>query len=284
MEIEAANGLHHIWEWPVALHFVLSALVGGLIGIAGFSRIIDKDKLAKIATYAAFPILAVDLLVLWLDLTRGFRAFWLFLSFRVTAAISWGSWALLLTGLVTVIYIADYLDYIELTDFADNFVSWSSIILALAVTTYTGAMLTSSMAAMPLVSSMLLAPLFAVSAVAMAGGLLELLHIERTVSSWVLTIASVSSAVLFGFYIGELYGGTQAVQGAYSHLISNYGLVWWLTIGLGFGLPAILGVFWMSSQTRREKFICCVTKAVAIFSLFGGVGIRFVLLMAGQGH
>ena len=91
MEIEVANNLTHIWEWPVALHFVLSALVGGLIGIAGFSKLVKRDNLAKVATLIGFPLLAVDLLVLWLDLTRGFRAFWLFLSFRVTAAISWGS-------------------------------------------------------------------------------------------------------------------------------------------------------------------------------------------------
>lgn len=284
MEIAIANGVQHIWEWPVALHFVLSALVGGLVGIAGFSRLINRGRVAKVATYIAFPVLVVDLLVLWLDLTRGFRAFWLFLSFRVTAAISWGSWALLLTALVTVIYLADYFGYIELSHLADNVVNWSAIGLAVAVTTYTGAMLTSSMAAMPLASSMLLAPLFAVSAIAMAGGLLELINVERTISAWVLTVSSVSSAILFGFYVGELYGGTLPSQEAYSHLVGNYGLMWWLIIGFGFALPAVLAVAWMTSQTRRAKLICCVTKAVALFSLFGGVGIRFVLLMAGQGH
>ncbi|MEF8799278.1 MAG: NrfD/PsrC family molybdoenzyme membrane anchor subunit, partial [Candidatus Bipolaricaulota bacterium] len=162
--------------------------------------------------------------------------------------------------------------------------NWSAIALSIAITTYTGAMLTSSMAAMPLASSMLLAPLFSTSAIAMAGGLLELANVERPVSAWVLTIATALSAILFGFYVGELYGGTLAVQEAYNHLIENYGFIWWLTIGLGFGLPAILGIFWMTSQTHRERLICCVTKAVAIFSLFGGVSIRFVLLFAGQGH
>ncbi len=284
MEIEVANNLTHIWEWPVALHFVLSALVGGLVGIAGFSRLVDKDRLARVATLTAFPILIIDLLVLWLDLTRGLRAFWLFLSFRVTAAISWGSWALLLTSIVTIIYLADFYGYIELSQMTNNVISWSAIGLSIAVTTYTGAMLTSSMAAMPLASSMLLAPMFAVSALAMAGGLLELFNVERNISAWVLTFASVASAILFGFYIGELYGGTLAVREAYNHLIHNYGFIWWLTIGLGFGLPALLAVFWMTSQTQRKKLICCLTKAVAIFSLFGGVGIRFVLLMAGQGH
>lgn len=284
MEIEVANGLGHIWEWPVGLHFVLSALVGGLVGIAGFSRLVDKDRLAKVATYIAFPVLIVDLLVLLLDLTRSFRAFWLFLNFRVTAAISWGSWALLLTSLVMVVFIADYFGYIGLSRTADNLVNWSGIGLSVAVTTYTGAMLTTSMAAMPLASSMLLAPLFAVSALAMAGGLLELASVERTISPWVLTIATVASAIMFGFYLGELYGGPLAVQEAYSHLIANYGFIWWLTVGLGFGLPAILAVFWMASQTQKDRLICCIPKAVALMSIFGGVGVRFVLLIAGQGH
>jgi len=284
MDIATANGLAHIWEWPVALHFVLSALVGGIVGVTGIASLVGRGRLIKITTLITFPLLVVDLLVLWLDLTRGFRAFWLFLSFRVTAAISWGSWALLLTSLVVLVYIADYFGYIELSRTIENGLAWLAIGLSVAVTTYTGAMLTTSMAAMPLVSSMLLAPMFTATAVAMAGAVLELLNVDRKISSWTLAAGSVSSAILFGFYLGEIYGGPLAVQEAYNHLIGNFGFVWWLMVGLGFGLPAVLAVIWMTTQTQRERLVCCVTKAVAVLSLFGGVGIRFVLLMAGQGH
>lgn len=281
MDIGVANELGHLWEWPVGLHFVLSALVGGLLGIGGLSHLLNRKSVARVAIFTSLPILALDLLALWLDLTRMWRVFWLFLSFRVTAAISWGSWSLLLAGVVTVLYIAAYIGFIRPSERIMDGLAWSLIGLSVAVTSYTGAMLSTSMAARPLWSSMLLAPFFFASAIAMAGGLLEIFNAGEKIPSWILAISTVGGAILLGFYIGELYGGTLAVQEAFNHLTNNYRLIWWLTVGLGFGLPSFASLWWMFSQNRK---IWGFTKAIALLSLFGGASIRFVILMAGQVH
>lgn len=281
MEIGIANGLGHLWEWPAGLHFVLSALVGGLIGIGGLAHLLNKKSVARVAIFTSLPILAFDLLALWLDLTRMWRFFWLFLNFRVTAAISWGSWALLLTGVITIFYFTAYIGIIKPSERVVDGLAWALIGLSIVVTSYTGAMLTTTMAARPLWSSMLLAPLFFASAIAMAGGLLEIFNTGKNVPSWVLGISTVTGAILLGFYVGELYGGTLPTQEAFSNLINSYGVIWWLTVGLGFGLPSFVSIWWMVSKRRR---IWGFTKAIALLSLFGGVGLRFVLLVAGQGH
>ena len=67
MEIGIANELGHVWEWPLGLHFVLSALVAGLSAIAGIAHLMDRKGLAKTAVFFAFPILIVDLLSLILE-------------------------------------------------------------------------------------------------------------------------------------------------------------------------------------------------------------------------
>ncbi|MEF8799406.1 MAG: NrfD/PsrC family molybdoenzyme membrane anchor subunit [Candidatus Bipolaricaulota bacterium] len=281
MDIGIANDLGHLWEWPVGLHFVLSALVGGLLGIGGLSHLLNKKSVARVAIFISLPLLALDLLALWLDLTRMWRVFWLFLNFRVTAAISWGSWSLLLAGVVTLLYIAAYIGFIRPSERTMDGFAWALIVLSIAVTSYTGAMLSTSMAARPLWSSMLLAPLFFASAIAMGAGLLEIFNTGEKVPSWILGISTVGGAILLGFYIGELYAGTLAVQEAFNTLTKNYRLIWWITVGLGFGLPSFASFWWMFSQKRR---IWGLTKGIALLSLFGGTSIRFVLLMAGQVH
>ena len=82
MEIEVANQLGHMWEWPLGLHFVLSALVAGLSTIAGIAHLRGRAGLTKAAVFFAFPVLAVDLLSLVLDLGKMWSAFWLFLNFK----------------------------------------------------------------------------------------------------------------------------------------------------------------------------------------------------------
>ncbi len=284
MDLAAANDIG-LWHWPVGLHFVLSAMVGGLIGLGGLAHLLKKESLAHAAIFTSIPVLGLDLLALWLDLTSRWSVFWLFLNFRVTSAISWGSWSLLLSGVVAVIYIAVFIGFIrppkQLEGKVENWLASALIFLSLAVTSYTGAMFSTSSAARPLWSSMILAPMFFASALAMAGGFMELFNAGEKVPSWVLAISTIAAAVMLGLYIGELYAGTYLVRGALSNLLSNFGLIWWLTVGLGFGVPALMGTWWLLSERRR---IWGTTKIIALLSLFGGVGIRFVLLMAGQGH
>ncbi|MFP3953409.1 MAG: NrfD/PsrC family molybdoenzyme membrane anchor subunit [Candidatus Acetothermia bacterium] len=280
MDLATVNDIG-LWHWPVGLHFVLSAMVGGLIGLGGLAHLLNKKSLAHAAIFTSIPVLALDLLALWLDLTSRWHVFWLFLNFRVTSAISWGSWSLLLSGVVAVIYIAAFIGFIRPPEKVENWLASALILLSLAVTSYTGAMFSTSSAARPLWASMILAPMFFASALAMAGGFMEIFNAGDKIPSWVLAVSTLAAAVMLGFYIGELYAGTYLVRGGLYNLLHNYGLLWWLTVGLGFGVPSIMGTWWLLTQRRR---VWGTTKIIGLLSLFGGVGLRFVLLMAGQGH
>ena len=182
MEIGIANELGHVWEWPLGLHFVLSALVAGLSVIAGIAHLTDRKSLAKAAVFFAFPILIVDLLALILDLGKMWSVYWLYLNFNVTSAISWGTWSLTLAAVCLFGYNIDYFKIFPLPKRILNLLAWLLIGSSVVVGTYTGAMFASCLQSVPLWCSMIIAPLFFASAVAMGAALLELFKFGEKIS------------------------------------------------------------------------------------------------------
>ena len=280
MEIGIANQLHHVWEWPLGLHFVLSALVAGLSIIAGIAFLRGKEALTKIAVFFAFPILIIDLLSLILDLGKMFSAFWLFLNFKPFSAISWGTWSLSLCAVCLFGYVVSYLKLYVLPKRILNLLAWLMIGSSIVVGTYTGAMYASCMQAVPLWCSMILAPLFLASAVAMGAALLELFKYGEDTNGWALTLGAFFAGLMLVFYMAELYCSPQPIRVALEHLLDHYGISWWITVSLGFLVPALLSVVWI---VRQGKTPAILGKIIALLVLLGGVGIRFVLLFAGQG-
>lgn len=281
MEIGIANELGHVWEWPLGLHFVLSALVAGLSIIAGIAHLTDRKGLAKAAVFFAFPILIVDLLSLILDLSKMWSVYWLYLNFNITSAISWGTLSLTLSAVCLFGYIIDYFKIFPLPKRILNLLAWLLIGSSVVVGTYTGAMFASCLQAVPLWCSMLLAPLFFASAVAMGAALLELFKFGENISGWSLSLGAFTACLMLILYITELYSSPKATQDALEYLLSHYGAIWWSTVSLGFIIPAILAVVWI---VRRQKSPGIIGKSIALLSLFGGISLRFVLLFAGQGH
>lgn len=281
MEIGIANELGHVWEWPLGLHFVLSALVAGLSAIAGIAHLMKRNDLAKIAVYFAFPILIVDLLSLILDLGKMWSVPWLFLNFNVTSAISWGTWSLSLTAVCLFGYIINHLQIFPLPERIRNLLAWLLVGSSMVVGTYTGAMFASCLQSVPLWCSMIIAPLFFASAVAMGAALLELFKFGEDISGWSLSLGTFAACIMLVFYIAELYSSPQVTQDAFEYMLAHYGILWWITVSLGFIVPALLAVVWI---VRRQGVSRIVGNTIAALSLFGGVSLRFVLLFAGQGH
>ena len=159
MEIGIANELGHVWEWPLGLHFVLSALVAGLSAIAGIAHLKERKDLAKIAVFFAFPILIVDLLSLILDLGKMWSVYWLYFNFNITSAISWGTWSLTLSVVCLFGYLVDHFKIFPLPKRILNLLAWLLIGSSVVVGTYTGAMFASCLQSVPLWCSMIIAPL-----------------------------------------------------------------------------------------------------------------------------
>lgn len=281
MEIGIANELGHIWEWPLGLHFVLSALVAGLSAIAGIAHLKDRKGLAKAAVFFAFPILIVDLLSLILDLSKMWSVYWLYLNFNITSAISWGTLSLTLSAVCLFGYLIDHFKIFPLSKQVVNLLAWLLIGSSIVVGTYTGAMFATCLQAVPLWCSMIIAPLFFASAVAMGAALLELFKFGENISGWSLSLGTFTAGIMLVFYIAEMYSSPKVTQDALEYLLTHYGAIWWTTVILGFVIPAILAVIWI---VRRQKSPGIIGKSIALLALFGGISIRFVLLFAGQGH
>ena len=281
MEIGIMNELGHVWEWPLGLHFVLSALVAGLSAIAGIAHLKGRKDLAKVAVFFAFPILIVDLLSLILDLGKMWSVYWLYFNFNITSAISWGTWSLTLTAVCLFGYLVDHFKIFSIPKVIINFLAWLLIGSSVVVGTYTGAMFASCLQSVPLWCSMIIAPLFFASAVAMGAALLELFKFGEEISGWSLSLGTFAAGIMLVLYITELYSSPKVTQDAFKYLLTHFGAIWWFTVNLGFILPAILSVIWI---VRKQKRSGIIIKSIALLSLFGGISIRFVLLFAGQGH
>ena len=159
--------------------------------------------------------------------------------------------------------------------------AWLLIGSSVVVGTYTGAMYASCMQAVPLWCSMILAPLFLASAIAMGAALLELFNYGEDITGWALALGTFVAGLMLVFYIAELYSSPEAIRAALAYLLAHYGVIWWITISLGFAIPAILAIIWIVRQQHTSRRL---GQVIAVLSLFGGVFIRFVLLYAGQGH
>lgn len=281
MEIGIANELGHVWEWPLGLHFVLSALVAGLSAIAGIAHLKDRKNLAKTAVFFAFPILIVDLLSLILDLGKMWSVYWLYFNFNITSAISWGTWSLTLSAVCLFGYLVDHFKIFPLPKRILNLLAWLLIGSSVVVGTYTGAMFASCLQSVPLWCSMIIAPLFFASAVAMGAALLELFKSGENISGWSLSLGTFTAGIMLVLYIAELYSSPQVTRDALEYLLTHFGGIWWLTVILGFIVPSILAVVWI---VRQQKGSGLIGKSIALLALFGGICIRFVLLFAGQGH
>ena len=281
MEIGIANELGHVWEWPLGLHFVLSALVAGLSAIAGIAHLKERKYLAKVAVFFAFPILIIDLLSLILDLGKMWSVYWLYFNFNITSAISWGTWSLTLSAICLFGYLVDHFKIFPLPKRILNLLAWLLIGSSVVVGTYTGAMFASCLQSVPLWCSMIIAPLFLASAVAMGAALLELFKFGENISGWSLSLGAFAAGLMLVLYIAELYSSPQVTRDALEYLLAHFGGIWWFTAVLGFFVPALLAIIWI---VRQHKSPGILGKSIALLSLFGGISIRFVLLFAGQGH
>lgn len=281
MEIGIANELGHVWEWPLGLHFVLSALVAGLSAIAGIAHLNERKDLAKVAVFFAFPILIIDLLSLILDLGKMWSVYWLYFNFNITSAISWGTWSLTLSAICLFGYLVDLFKIFTLPKRILNILAWLLIGSSIVVGTYTGAMFASCLQSVPLWCSMIIAPLFFASAIAMGAALIELFKFGENISGWSLSLGAFAAGLMLVLYIAELYSSPQVTRDALEYLLTHFGGIWWFTVVLGFIVPALLAVIVI---VRKQKSQGILVKSISLLVLFGGISIRFILLFAGQGH
>ncbi len=188
----------HIWGWQIPVYLFLGGLVAGLMILSGYHILRDEwDRDRAHGHYVTAPLfslvlLSAGMLALFLDLEHKVYVWRLYLTFRITSPMSWGSWILLfvypalaasalltlpdalprLARLVpplgrTAAAMARRPALVRLTGFAN-------VGLGAMLGVYTGVLL-SSLGARPLWNSALLGPLFLFSGLSTGAAALHLL-------------------------------------------------------------------------------------------------------------
>lgn len=292
------------WEWPVPAYLFVGGLVAGLMILSGFFRLRRMDRFAagiRITDLTALPLLAAGLALLWLDLSNKLNAWRFFTTFRLQSPMSWGSWILLLSGLVLAARMAITLATLPdrpmprkwigriwhlvrtVGDKVAPALRWldmAAIALGIGLGLYTGVLL-STISARPLWDSAWLAPLFLVSGLASGGAFFCLFldheaHLRLTPLSMSLCVLELG---LIGGYLWSLNGGSAASSDA-ADLILGGPYTWWFwvaVVGLGLLVPFVVEL----AEQLGTRLSTVIGRGAPILKLGGSAALRFVIVIAG---
>lgn len=294
------------WGWAVALYLFLGGLVAGLMVLGSGARLLrweHASHIIRVADWVGLPALMVGLLLLWLDLENRWNAWRLFTTFQVQSPMSWGSWILLLSGIVlalnflrcippslrpaprgparAVAAVRDSLAALgRWRDTRGDLFEWATVVLGLGLGIYTGVLL-STISARPLWNSAALPLLFLVSGLASGGALLCLvlphaIHIRLAPISAGLCV--VELLLVLAYTINLAYGPEAAYRAWILLRTGSYGWVFWGgVVLLGLLLPLALEGLELRGMTLGSMF----TRLPSVLKLIGSAALRSVIVFAG---
>jgi formate-dependent nitrite reductase membrane component NrfD len=291
------------WEWPVAAYLFLGGLVGGLmIFVSVFRLRRDRtfDRAVRIADMWALPLLAAGLLMLFVDLSYKIHSWRFFTSLQITSPMSWGSWILLLAGVILALRLSIHLPTMGwfVAERGPRLVrrgitalnarvstrtrplDVASIVVGAALAFYTGILL-STIPARPLWDSVVLAPLFLVSGVAAAGAFVCLFlppRAHRRLTPTAMALCGGEILLIGGFFL-SLGLGSDATSRAAGILTEwPYGLLFWgLVVAVGLLIPLAIE----TAEVRDYPVPARVSRSAPILKLLGSAGLRYVIVLAG---
>ena len=188
----------HLWGWEIAVYLYLGGMVAGLMILSGYHILRDQwDRDDAHGHYVTAPLLSFVLLstgmaVLFLDLEHKWYVWRLYLTFKITSPMSWGSWILLLvypalaaSALLTlpdalprlvrlVPVLGRAADFVRQRRAIVHGTGFANLGLGAMLGIYTGVLL-SSLGARPLWNSGLLGPLFLFSGLSTGAAMIHLL-------------------------------------------------------------------------------------------------------------
>lgn len=190
-----------VWSWEIPVYLFLGGLVAGMLVLAGWHLLQvargKSDDVYPVQTpLAAFVLINLGMLALFLDLTHKLYVWRVYLTFEPTSPMSWGSWILLLVYAVIAVSALIRLDeswpwlghrFPAIGRISRSLLerpAWLRVIAGLnigfgvALGVYTGILL-STMVARPLWNSAILGLLFLASGVSAACAAVHLLGTQR---------------------------------------------------------------------------------------------------------
>lgn len=289
----------HVWGWEIVVYLFLGGLVAGLFVLAALLEL-RAGRAPRSRAFAAVPLLALGLLstgmlALWLDLAHRFWAWRFYAAFRPTSPMSWGAWILVLVYPVgLLLWLSgigeDAAARLPLSSSLAPLTAWArghrrgllhtAVAMGAGLGVYTGLLL-GTLPARPLWNSALLGPLFLTSGISSGAALLALLASDeeerKTLVRWDALAIGAELAILALLFVGWSSGGAVAERAAAAFLGGPFTAVFWsFVVVAGLLVPLAMD---LAEARRHLRF----TAAGPVLVLLGGLALRWVLLVAGQG-
>ncbi len=291
------HGLH-VWGWEIPIYLFLGGLVAGLMAISGYFLFSGRHRNSNCACFVlpglSLVLLSLGMFALFLDLEHKLYVWRLYMTFKITSPMSWGSWILLL------VYPALLLNLmLRVPPFVEKrlsgarqlserliqqprLVKWVgmlNMVLGGMLGIYTGILL-SGLGARPLWNSAALGPLFLVSGLSTAAALAHMVVPDRSERELLAKADNgflIAELALLGLFLIGLLSSTKVHAEAAALLLGGpYTAVFWVfVVGLGIVIPFSIQLLTVNHKVRH-------TPLAPILVLAGGVVLRFVIVSAGQ--
>ncbi|MEW6526880.1 MAG: NrfD/PsrC family molybdoenzyme membrane anchor subunit [Spirochaetota bacterium] len=308
--IEAGHSLG-IWRWEVPLYLFLGGLTAGILIIAAWMILKDKEKEFPFSTNKLILlspiILSIGMFFLFLDLDHKLYVWRFYTAFRITSVMSWGAWILILVYPLSMVLLlatvkkgyAEYYQkfstwlkgtkYNKLSPIIEKLINWSekykkpvamaAIPVGILLGIYTGILL-SAFSARPFWNSGLLGFLFLISGLSTGAALIILLakeHHERIfITKLDIGFITIEAIILVLYIFGMLSSSLQHIDAIQLILGGELTPVFWsFVFAIGMIIPLALEILEL-----RGKAI--PVHIAASLVLIGGLALRFIFVEAGQ--
>jgi protein NrfD len=294
----------HIWGWEIPVYLFLGGMAAGvMILISLFAlRAQESSRTARWLAFAPPLLVSLGMGALFLDLDFKLHVLRFYAAFRWTSPMSWGAWILLVVYPVSLLMalaglgaddsgaLAAALDRVHVGGLIRKTrpfcarlgatLPWVNLAAGVALGLYTGILL-STLGARALWSSALLGPLFLASGLSSGAALLLLFRISpverQIVARWDLVAIALEAVLLIFFVLGLATSGAAGKEAAGLLLGGRYTAVFWTLVVMA-GLAAPWMLEWLENRLHLRA-----TVAAPALVLVGGLSLRWILVVAGQG-
>lgn len=291
------------WGFPVYLDLWFAGMAAGAYLAAFLAERFGKHsdhRLLHTALYIGIPAALAGVSFLLLDLSYPLRFWHLFIYFNLTSPMSIGSW--LLTIWIGISVLILFLWHLrrrlgirpERLQWILNKLHWAGLFASVILMSYTGVLLASS--SQPLwASTVLLPPLFVVSAISTGAAVLIILGLItrlwkaygetiRRMVQVVAVIIMVELLVLGAYFLllsrSEIPGAGEAMNQLTTGTLA---IPFWLgVVLLAILLPFVLFIVNWGKKAGEQKIAFFSSIASSAFVIFGGLVLRIVIVVGGQ--
>lgn len=293
--------MDHFWGADIALDLFFGGIGVGTFIFAVLLSHFYKDRYKQISRLGAVitPLcVGLGFLFLIMHLGKPFRLYIVFLKFRVTSPIWWGSWLQAIFFGLSMIYAAMLMregsqGTIAPADFMKRkLVGYVGLVFAIAVGVYhgfnlmvfnsrplwnTGPVVVMSICGFVMTGIALV--ILVMSIVPRYRGLLEELKISRGI----LGIVILAQLFTIALWLSSLfYGPGESYQAMLTLMIKFKWLFWGGTLAIGLVLPLAIGSIAILVEKKTGKTVRFVPAVTSAMVLVGNFILRYVIIVAAQ--